>query len=224
LYMYGMPERDAAGNARPMREDSPVQPCSHKGELRKKLAELRLSAHQRGELAVAIGRASDFFGPDLAQSFWSERFFRNIAKGSAGECLGDPDMPHAYTYCEDVARGLVTLGERAEASGKVWHLPTEPAESTQALATRVGRAFGVPRAKVKHVPKLLLRGLGLFDPIMRELPEMAYQWEVPYLLDDSRFREAFGYGPTPIDEQVRAVVAWAKPKLAPASASAARAG
>ena len=171
LYMYGMPERDSAGNALPMREDSPMNPCSHKGELRKKLAELRLGAHQRGEVRVAIGRASDFFGPDLAQSFWGERFFKNIAKGSAGECLGDPDMRHAYTYSEDVARGLVTLGERAESSGSAWHLPTVPAESTQALATRVGRAFGVPNAKVKHVPRLLLRGLGLFDPIMRELEQ-----------------------------------------------------
>ena len=221
LYMYGKPRRDAAGNALPMREDSPMDPCSRKGELRVKLAELRLGAHARGEAQVAIGRASDFFGPALTQAFLGERFFRALGKGGAGECLGDPDMPHAYTYSEDVARGLVTLGERAEAAGKAWHLPTAPAESTQALASRVGRAFGVPGVKVKHVPRLVLRGLGLFSSIMRELPEMAYQWEAPFLLDDSRFREAFGYGSTPVDEQVRATVAWGKARFGRASSAGA---
>jgi len=28
---------------------------------------------------------------------------------------------------------------------------------------------------------------------------MAYQWEVPFVIDDSRFRQTFGYGATPIE-------------------------
>src|SRR5215218_585875 len=56
LYMYGRPDG-------PMREDSPMQPCSRKGALRVALAQLRLGAHSEGRVEVAIGRASDFFGP-----------------------------------------------------------------------------------------------------------------------------------------------------------------
>ncbi len=226
LYQYGRPLRDAGGTTLPMGEGMPMNPCSRKGELKKQLAELRLGAHRRGEVHVSIGRASDFFGPDLPGSFWSERFFRAIVRGRAGECFGDPDMPHAYTFVDDVARALVTLGQRTEVDGPdgaVWHLPTLPAISTQALAGKVGRALGVGNARVKHVPKLVVRGLGLFNSIIRELPEMTYQWEVPFLVDDSRFRSTFGYGATPLDEQIAAVVAWAKPRFPVASSASATA-
>jgi nucleoside-diphosphate-sugar epimerase len=52
--------------------------------------------------------------------------------------------------------------------------------------------------------------MGLFMPFLRELPEMRYQWDEPYLIDDSRFRARFGVKPTPIADGARATVAWAK--------------
>jgi nucleoside-diphosphate-sugar epimerase len=202
LYMYGRPEG-------PMREDTPLAPCSKKGALRVALGELRLDAHRRGDARITIGRASDFFGADLPFSSWSDRFYTRVLAGKPAECLGDPDMPHAYTYVDDIARALVTLGERDEALGHVWHLPTNPAESTRALTTRLGRALGV-RAEVTRVPRLALRALGLFSPFLREAVEMIYQWEVPFELDDTRFRTTFGEGPTPIDEAVEQTAAWAR--------------
>ncbi len=202
LYMYGRPQG-------PMREDSPQQPCSRKGVLRRELAQLRLDAHARGDVAVAIGRASDFFGADLPYSAWSDRFYRRILAGKPAECMGDPDMPHAYTYVEDIADALLMLGARDEAPGHVWHLPTPPAETTRALAQRLGAALGVQVA-VKRVPRLLLRTLGLFVPFMREMVEMTYQWEVPYALDDSRFRATFAMQPTPVAHAVEATAAWAR--------------
>ncbi|HEU4407770.1 MAG TPA: NAD-dependent epimerase/dehydratase family protein [Polyangiaceae bacterium] len=202
LYMYGRPEG-------PLHEGSPLAPCSKKGALRVALAEERLAAHRGGGVRVAIGRASDFFGPNLPFSSWNARFFERIAAGKPGECMGDPDLPHSYTYAPDVARALVTLGERDEALGRVWHLPTNPAESTRALAARLGRALGV-RAEVARVPRFVLRTAGVFSPLLREVAEMAYQWDVPFVLDDARFRAAFGQGPTPIDEAVAATAAWAR--------------
>jgi nucleoside-diphosphate-sugar epimerase len=206
LYMYGRPTER-------LHEGSPLAPCSKKGALRVALAEERLGAFRRGEVRVAIGRASDFFGPDLPFSAWNSRFFERIAAGKPGECMGDPDMPHSYTYAPDVARALVKLGERDEALGHVWHLPTPAAESTRVLAGRVGRALGV-RVEVARVPRLVLRAVGLFSPFMREVAEMAYQWDVPFVIDDSRFRAAFGQEPTPIDEAVAATAAWARERFA----------
>jgi nucleoside-diphosphate-sugar epimerase len=202
LYMYGRPEG-------PMREDSPLRPCSRKGALRVELAELRLAAHRRGEVAVAIGRASDFFGADLPFSGWSDRFYQRVLAGKPAECMGDPEMPHSYTYVEDIAEALVVLGARDEAPGHVWHLPTAPAESTRALARRLGAALGRD-VKVARVPRLVLRGLGLFSPFMREVLEMTYQWELPYVIDDSRFRSTFGVLPTPVEQQVERTAAWAR--------------
>ncbi|WP_428261953.1 NAD-dependent epimerase/dehydratase family protein [Haliangium sp.] len=209
LYMYGRPTG-------PLREDSPLAPCSRKGALRAQLSELRLDAHRRGDVAVAIGRASDFFGAGLPWSNFSDRFWRRALAGKPVECTGDPDMPHSYTYVEDVARALVTLGEHEQALGRVWHLPTPPAESTRALCERIGRAVGLP-ITVARVPRWVLRAMGLVSPLMREVAEMAYQWEVPFVIDDARYRAGFGHGATPIDEAVAAVATWAReqyPELA----------
>jgi nucleoside-diphosphate-sugar epimerase len=202
LYMYGRPDG-------PLSEDSPVIPCSRKGHLRAELGVLRLAAHRRGDVRVAIGRASDFFGPDLPSSLWSERFYRRLLAGRPIECPGDPDMPHAYSYADDVAHALVVLGERDEAPGRIWHLPTSPAESTRALATRLGEALGL-EVKVVRLPRLALRALGIFSPVLREMVEMVYQWEVPFALDDTRFRTTFGMVPTPIEAAVASTAAWAR--------------
>jgi nucleoside-diphosphate-sugar epimerase len=205
LYMYGAPSR-------PMTEDTPLAPCSKKGALRVELGELRMSAHQRGDVRVTIGRASDFFGENLPFSCWNDRFFQRIFAGKPGECMGDPDLPHSYTYVEDVARALMTLGERPEANGRVFHLPTSPAESTRALTQRLGRALGL-HADVRRLNRLVLRAAGLFSPFMREVAEMTYQWEVQFVVDDRRFRETFGYGPTPIEQAVAATARWAEQRF-----------
>lgn len=46
-------------------------------------------------------------------------------------------------------------------------------------------------------------GLGLFMPLLRELRETLYQWERPWLVDDSKFRTAFGATATDVDEGIR---------------------
>lgn len=201
LYMYGAP-------AGPMTETTPVKPCSKKGEVRAQLADLRLQALSRGELRVAIARASDFFGPALAQSWWSERLFSRVRAGKRGEVLGDPDQPHSYSYADDVARALLELGAADDAAG-VWHVPTVAAESARQLGARLGRALAT-RVEMTRMSPLVLCALGIVSPFMRELPELTYQWEQPFILDDSKFRARFGIAPTPIDEQVAVVAAWAR--------------
>jgi len=203
LYMYGR----VSG---PISESSPIAPCSRKGELRARLADERLEAHRRGDVRVVTGRASDFFGPGVVrQTTYGDRFFRRVFDGKKVECLGDPDLPHALAYAPDVARGLVALGGRDEALGQVWHLPAGPAESMRTVVGRLSRALGFPIG-VTRMPRVALRALGLFAPLLREVAEMAYQWDAPYLVDDSRFRAAFGQTPTPVDEVIAATAAWAK--------------
>ena len=201
LYMYGAPNG-------PLREDSPRKPCSKKGELRVQLEQLRLDAHRRGDARITIARASDFFGPAVPQSLFGPRFWQRLFAGKSLECPGDPDQLHTYSYADDVAFGLATLGEHPEASGRVWHLPAPPAESTRALFERFGRAADRP-VKVAGIPDWVWRTAGLFSPLMREAAEMTYQWKVPYVLDDRHFRTTFGIEPTPIDRAVADTVRWA---------------
>ncbi len=201
LYMYGQ-------TSGPMREDSPMKPVSRKGRLRAELAELRLEALAKGT-KVAIGRASDFYGPGMTlAAVFGERFFQRVLAGKSAEVFGDPAMPHAYSYGADVARGLVTLGKADDALG-IWHLPTNEAEPTQKLIDRFAQALG-REISTMRVPDFVLKTLGVFVPLMREVAEMTYQWKAPFLLDDSKFRTRFGAKPTPVDDAVRATVAWAR--------------
>ena len=213
LYMYGRTQG-------PISESSPIAPCSRKGELRARLAEERRLAHERGELRITTGRASDFFGPGVVrQTTFGDRFFQRIFAGKAAECFGDPDAPHALSYAPDVAQALVTLADRDEARGSVWHLPTNAAESMRQVTARLAAALGLP-IKVARVPRIALRAMGLFMPIAGEVAEMAYQWDAPYILDDSRFRAAFGATPTPVDAIIRATATWAAATYGAASRAA----
>ena len=139
---------------------------SKKGELRARLAAELLAAHARGDVRLAAGRASDFYGPGARlAAIFGDRFWQRVLAGKAGESLGDPEMKHSYSYVDDVAAGLATLGAGEAALGKVWHLPVAPAEPTRRTIERMFQALDRP-AKVTALLTLVLRFAGLFraDP------------------------------------------------------------
>ncbi|MGC4001030.1 MAG: NAD-dependent epimerase/dehydratase family protein [Anaeromyxobacter sp.] len=196
LYMYGRPA------AHPFDEDTPMQPCSRKGELRAMLARELFEAHARGDVRATTGRASDFFGPGLELTLLTPRLAARLRAGKAVEVLGDPDLPHGYSYAPDVARGLAALGSDPRADGKAWHLPLSWTGTTRELVEATARALGAPAARLRPVPDWALRALGLFVGPAGALAEMTYQWKLPYVIDDRRFRAAFGVEPTPADRAV----------------------
>ncbi len=201
LYMYG----DTAL----MNPGAAVAPRSRKGALRAQAAALMLDSGKRGGRRVAIARAADFFGPGATLSaIFGERFFRRVFAGKAGESFGNPEMLHSYSYVPDVAAGLVTLGTSSSAEG-IYMLPVQPAEPTRAVIERFYRVLG-KNLSVARVPTWALRAMGLFDPSIRELVEMVYQWEQPFVVDDERMRIEFGLSPTPWDEAIDATVAWGR--------------
>ncbi len=203
LYGYGRPDG-------PMKETSPVAPVSRKGALRAKVAQKLMEAHRAGDARVAIARAADFYGPGITlAAIFGDRFIERALKGKAGECFGPPDILHSYSYGQDVADGLVTLAGSEQSWGEVWHLPVAKAESTREVVARFGDELGTPLG-CGVVPGLVLHVLGLFTPAVKELLEMRYQWQLPYVLDDAKFRAAFGAGATSLETGVRATVSWMK--------------
>jgi nucleoside-diphosphate-sugar epimerase len=199
LYMYG----EIAN----MTEATPMRPVSKKGALRAQAAELMLEADAKGALPVAIGRAADFFGPEAPLSVLGEQFYQRVLAGKSGQFWGDVDQLQSYSYTPDVAEGLVALG--LGAARGLWMLPVQPAESTRAVVARFARALG-REIPIGRIPVWVLRAAGLFWPTGRELAEMAYQWEQPFVLHDDKFRARFGFGPTPWDVAIGAALAWAQ--------------
>ncbi|WP_051476997.1 NAD-dependent epimerase/dehydratase family protein [Arthrobacter sp. Br18] len=109
----------------PMTEDLPDRPVSSKGVLRAWLAERVLAAHARGEVATVIGRAPELYGPAV-ESLLGRTLFVAAVRGKAGLWAGSMTEPLTPMFIDDFAYGLVELGERADALGRAWHLPTPP--------------------------------------------------------------------------------------------------
>jgi nucleoside-diphosphate-sugar epimerase len=115
--------------------------------------------------------------------------------------LGDPDQPHTYTYIPDIGEGLAVLGDHPDAPGQAWHLPNDPdTRSTRQLVDIVYRQAGQPGGRLRRLPPVLLRALGLVNATMRELVEMQYQFEGPLLVDSSKIADKLGVEATPVEQ------------------------
>ena len=201
LYAYGPP------HGRPLVETMSANPTSTKAATRAALTEELLGSHAAGQVDVAIGRASDYFGPGALMSALGETVFGTALTGARAQVMGDPDQPHSYSYTPDVAAALVTLGSAAGAVGKVWHLPVAPARTTRQIIEHVYAAAG-HRPRTLAAGRTTLRALGLVMPAMREYLHTLYQFTDPWVVDDSSFRTAFGVAATPLDEALDATLAW----------------
>ena len=202
LYGYG------PAGGQPMTEDLPLAATTVKGRTRAAMTAELLAAAEAGRVRIAIGRASDFFGPGVTEgSTLGERVFGHALNGRQADFIGNPGLPHTYSYVPDIAAGLGALGTDPRAAGQVWHLPGPPTVTTRALLDLVAAEVGHPVA-IRSVPKLAVRALGLVNPMMRELAEMAYQFDEPFVLDTSKYESAFGAAGTPLADAVAATVAW----------------
>jgi nucleoside-diphosphate-sugar epimerase len=200
LYMYGPP------GTSPLTEESPYQARTRKGRVRQAMTEALVVAQREGGLRVAIARGSDFFGPDDSVS--ARLVFWPALAGKRVSVLGRLDQPHTYTYAPDFGRALATLGTHDEALGQIWHVPSNPpitqTKYVRVLQEVVGRPVHVLRGTA---PILWL--MGLRDPDARELVEMLYEWERPFVMSSEKFQHAFGITPTPLLEAIQSTVVWA---------------
>jgi nucleoside-diphosphate-sugar epimerase len=199
LYMYGPPEG-------PMTEDTPRRPQGPKGALRVELETMLLDAHNKGRVPVAIGRASDFYGPH-ATSSTRELVFDAALNGKTAAWLGSLDAPHTMTYLPDAARGLVTLGTHEEALGDIWHLPSNEPITGHHFIEKVYEQLDDP-PKMRAYGYWSLTFAGLFDAQVWEVREVLYQFQEPFVMDTTKFEEAFGRKVTPYETALQETLAW----------------
>ena len=160
-------------------------------------------------LRLAIGRASDFYGPRVIASILGERVFNPALKGKTIRMLGNIDVPHSYIYIKDFANGLVTLGEEPNASGEVWHIPAAKALTTRELLHLIfNETKKTP--KVQTTSPFITNLLSKFYPIIKELKEVLPTYEKSYLVDHSKFEKSFGNPSTPHGEAISETVKWYK--------------
>lgn len=190
-----------------MTESSPVNPPSRKGAVRHEIAEMLLGESKAGRLDALIARSADFYGPRNEKSMLIELIYKNLKKGKKANWVMDADRKHSLTFTPDAARATALLGNTPDAYNQVWHLPTDPNPLTaRQIATLFEKEMGGPGG-VSVLPLWMMKALGLFMPIMRELPEMMYQYDRDYVFDSRKFDERFRFETTPYAKGVKLTVA-----------------
>jgi nucleoside-diphosphate-sugar epimerase len=201
LYMYGP-------QTRPLTEDLPLTDYGRKPRVRAEITRLWQQAHKSGRVRAVAVRASDFYGPDVPTSVLSAMGVARLLAGKPALAPYPPDQPHDFTYVPDFARALVTLIDAPdEAYGEAWHVPNAPTRSLRDLFTLTATLIGV-RPRVTVLPQMLTPLLGLFSSDVRELKEMRFQWDRPYLVDTAKFSRRFWRDGTSFDEGLRATIAF----------------
>jgi nucleoside-diphosphate-sugar epimerase len=102
---------------------------------------------------------------------------------------------------------LAILGERDEALGQVWHVPNPETVTQRQFITMIFKEIGLP-PKMSGMGKLILSIGGPFIPEARESIEMLYEFEKPFVVDDSKFKHLFGDHATPLGQVIQQTVAW----------------
>jgi nucleoside-diphosphate-sugar epimerase len=205
LYCYG---REGALRG-PLREDTPHLAEGKKGKLRSRLIRQLLEADREGRLRAVVGQGSDFFGPGGDNSILDFFLFRPLADGRRVSILADLDRKHSFIYLPDFVRALVTLAEDERSFGQVWLLPHMSVLSYRELVELAFREAGVyTEGMIRTMPKAVLTIGSVVSSMIREVREVAYQSQIDWIADWSKYRQAFGGDPTPIEQAIRETLAW----------------
>ncbi|MER6127637.1 NAD-dependent epimerase/dehydratase family protein [Streptomyces sp. NPDC001795] len=201
----------------PMTEELPLAATGPKGRVRAAVWEQAQKLHQQGRIKAVEVRASDFFGPGVTDGgHLAARVMPRLLRGKPVSTLGDPDAPHSWTYLPDVAKALVEVADEERAWGRAWHVPTEPALSTREMVDRLAAQSETGPVAVRRLPPAVLGVAAVFSPMIRELKEVRYQFDRPFVVDSSDYEAEFAVRATPVDEQVKATVDWWRERLATA--------
>jgi nucleoside-diphosphate-sugar epimerase len=198
LYGYGPVDR-------PMTEDLPLAAQFTKGRVRAQMWQEALAAHQAGRVRVTEARGADYVGPG-AESHLGDRTIPKLLAGKKVTVMPSADTRHTWTYTEDMAATLVALGSDERAWGRAWHVPSAFTASQREALTMLAGLAGAPAPRIATYSPVLLKALGLVSPMIRELPEVAYQLEHDFVLDSSAAQRELGLVPTPVDDVLAAIL------------------
>ncbi|MGW6861556.1 NAD-dependent epimerase/dehydratase family protein [Streptomyces xanthophaeus] len=198
----------------PMTEELPLAATGPKGRVRARLWEEARTLHDQGRIKAVEVRASDFFGPGVTDGgHLAGRVLPRLLRGKPVSTLGDPDAPHSWSYLPDVARALATVAGEERAWGRAWHVPNEPPLSVRQMVDRMAAQAGTGPVAVRGLPPAVFGVASLFSPLLRELKEIRYQFDRPFVAGSSAYETAFAVRATPVDEQVKETVDWWRERL-----------
>lgn len=178
VWSYGVPRTSRVG------ETHSREPETRKGRFRKEQEDLLLEAHRKGSVAGLVVRLPDFYGPG-AEIGMANPIFRAALDGKTANWIGPVNAPHEFVFVPDTGPVIVDLAECATCYGEAWNYGGPGPINSLDFITRIYRAVG--RApKYRTAGRTLLKIMGWFNPVFKELLELVYLLETPVILDDRK--------------------------------------
>lgn len=190
-----------------MTEETPINPCSKKGKIRAEIAKKIMDAAREGKIKALIARSADFYGPKIQNtSMLTETVFKPLSNGKKANWMSSVNFKHSFTYTPDAGKATAILGNAEDAYNQVWHLPTaENPPTGKEWIEMIAKELGT-KAKYQAAPKLIVRIMGLFVPIMAEMVEMMYQYDREYVFNSEKFEKRFNFKPTPYSDGIKEII------------------
>lgn len=191
----------------PMTPDLPLRATSVKGQVRAQMWADALAAHDEGHVRVCEVRASDYFGLGASMSLLNSQVIASVVRGRAVRPFtGSVDMPHSWTFLNDIGALTAALVADERSWGRAWHVPSSPAVTIREVAKDVAELVGRQAPDVAPMSKVI-QFLARVAPVVRELDEMSYQFTSPFFMDATESTETFGINPTPWPEALEQTIA-----------------
>jgi nucleoside-diphosphate-sugar epimerase len=180
-----------------------------KGRIRAGVINALLYSGDAFNSRIAFVKAADFIGPRIHKGIFGTAFLDNVHKGKTVRLFGNITLPHTFTYINDFAKAMINVGTAGDAFGQLWHAPSAPALSPDKWVHLFEVITG-KKVKKSVTPKWLIKIAGLFNAFLKELYEMAYQFEYPYLVNHDKYVSRFGNHATYPSQIVKETVDWYK--------------
>jgi nucleoside-diphosphate-sugar epimerase len=189
-----------------MKESSSISPSSGKGKVRANIQDMVNEAIRELGLEVLIARSADFYGPMVESSPLKIMALDKFRNGKKAFWQVNDSKLHSFTYVPDAARAIALLGNTPDTYGQVWHLPTCSEKLTgKDFIEKIAQEMNV-KPQYYIFTRLMMRLIGIFVPVVKELREMAYQYDRDYIFDSSKFEKRFSYSPTSYSEGIKKTV------------------
>lgn len=178
--------------------------------VRKEISDMLMNEIKAGKLKGLIARSADFYGPKNEKSFLIEVVYKKFLEKKKANWFMNANVKHSFTFTPDAAKATALLGNTDDAFNQVWHLPTDPNALTgKQMIELFGKEMNVD-PKFSVLSMFMLKLAGIFVPLLREMPEMMYQYDRDYIFDSSKFDKRFDFKTTSYQQGVKAIVASGK--------------
>jgi len=186
----------------PRTEDMPLWDGGAKPAILSEVTRMWLAARTRVRFAAL--RCTDFYGPNVPVSHVGASGLGALAQGKAAMMIAPPDTPHDFAYVPDIARAVLTLLDAPDdAYGQVWNMPCAPTWTPREILA-LGAATLRVKLRIRAVPLWMLPAMGLFAPFMREVADVGFTFNRPYVVDGTKFTQRFGFKVTSMEVGVPA--------------------